>query len=421
MKKGETIAELDPSYFDIAIEKAEIAVSLAQANYRLKARGASDSDVRIMQLGLDSDLASYESAVEQSRGDYELSKESSDAAKTSLANVRRQSEIASANAEIALSSALLDVEIASGSLATITFQESEKYANLRSRLVFETGQLISLMERHLFDADILLGVTDANRHLNDSYETYLSAKNSSLKNRAETEFVETNRTFLEFYPKWKAFRQGGTESDIQLEGLAQELKTAASAMNRSLSAVTEVLKATAPSQYFPQSSIDSTLASFEVALSSMKSETASYAMTAQSVSEAKTSMDAKVLAAQNALGVARKKASLAELALQKTQAEGENSIELAEQKVLQAEIAMKTSEAKMRATVSKESSNLDISKIELESRTSADFMELEPLRIAVTSAQKALDEAKKRREDAFLRSPVDGKIVRLVGAEGGSS
>lgn len=421
MKKGETIAELDPSYFDIAIEKAEIAVSLAQANYRLKARGASDSDVRIMQLGLDSDLASYESVVEQSRGDYELSKESSDAAKTSLANVRRQSEIASANAEIALSSTLLDVEIASGSLATVTFQESEKYANLRSRLVFETGQLISLMERHLFDVDILLGVTDANRHLNDSYETYLSAKNSSLKNRAETEFVETNRTFLEFYPKWKAFRQGGTESDIQLEGLAQELKTAASAMNRSLSAVTEVLKATAPSQYFPQSSIDSTLASFEVALSSMKSETASYAMTAQSVSEAKTSMDAKVLAAQNALGVARKKASLAELALQKTQAEGENSIELAEQKVLQAEIAMKTSEAKMRATISKESSNLDISKIELESRTSSDFMELEPLRIAVTSAQKALDEAKKRREDAFLRSPVDGKIVRLAGAEGGSS
>lgn len=107
--------------------------------------------------------------------------------------------------------------------------------------------------------------------------------------------------------------------------------------------------------------------------------------------------------------------------MQKTQAEGENSIELAEQKVLQAEIAMKTSEAKMRATVSKESSNLDISKIELESRTSADFMELEPLRISVTSAQKALEEAKKRREDAFLRSPVDGKIVRLAGAEGGSS
>jgi multidrug resistance efflux pump len=359
--------------------------------------------------------------MEQSRGDYELSKESLDAAKTSLANVRRQSEIASANAEIALSSALLDVEIASGSLATVTFQESEKYANLRNRLIFETGQLISLMERHLFDVDVLLGVTETNRHLNDSYEAYLSAKNSSLKNRADTEFVETNRTFLEFYSKWKAFRQGGIESDIQLESLSQDLRTSASFMNRSISAVVEVLKATMPSQYFSQSSIDSTLASFESALSSMKSETASYAITAQSLSEAKTSMDAKVLAAQNALGVARKKVSLAELAFQKTQAEGENSMELAEQKVSQAEIAMGTSEAKMRATVSKESSDLDISKIELESRTSVDPMELEPLRIAVTSAEKALDEAKKRREDAFLRSPVDGKIVRLAGAEGGSS
>lgn len=192
-------------------------------------------------------------------------------------------------------------------------------------------------------------------------------------------------------------------------------------MNRTLSAVTESLKATVPSQYFPQSSIDFTLASFESALASMKSETAAYAMTVQSVSEAKTSMDAKVLSARNALSIARKKVSLAELAAQKSRAEGENSVELAAQKVSQAEIAMETSEAKMRATISKESSDLDISKLELEGRTNVDPVELEPLRIAVTSAEKALDEAKKRREDAFLRSPADGKVVRIAGAEGGSS
>lgn len=113
------------------------------------------------------------------------------------------------NANSSFASAELDMRVASGNLSVTRLQETEKYENLRDRLAMESGQMVSILQKNLFDVDVLLGVTEANRHYNDAYDSYLSARDSSKRASAETAFSRASEQFAEFYSKWTEFRKGG--------------------------------------------------------------------------------------------------------------------------------------------------------------------------------------------------------------------
>jgi hypothetical protein len=51
--------------------------------------------------------------------------------------------------------------------------------------------------------DEILGVTDLNKNLNNSYEIYLSAKNDVYKNEAKTLFVQNNAEFARLRAEYK--------------------------------------------------------------------------------------------------------------------------------------------------------------------------------------------------------------------------
>ena len=72
---------MDSTYLGIAVEKARIALELTEANYALKARASSDSDVKISEGQLESANASYESVASQSASDESAAEESLSAAK----------------------------------------------------------------------------------------------------------------------------------------------------------------------------------------------------------------------------------------------------------------------------------------------------------------------------------------------------
>lgn len=138
VKKGEAIALLDSAYLDLAIDKAEVALDAAEANYALKAKGAADSDLKISERQLESAAASYGSAIEQAEIDRKQAKDALDASESELAAAKRQAEISEVTAVSALDAAALDVQVASGTLRTTKLQETEKYENLRGRLVMES-------------------------------------------------------------------------------------------------------------------------------------------------------------------------------------------------------------------------------------------------------------------------------------------
>lgn len=206
-----------------------------------------------------------------------------------------------------------------------------------------------------------------------------------------------------------------------IEGLSEELRGVASLTNQTLSTTVEVVKATVDSPSFNQSAINASLTSFENAQASLKTESASYASTILSLREAKTAMDSKIFAAENALDIAEKKLELSVTNLRKSETEGEISSESASQKVSQAQLTLEATKKKRTSLLVKESAQVEISKIQAESKKFADPVELKPLGIAVESARNSLEEALKRKKDSVLLAPADGKIASVAGTEGGST
>ncbi|MDD2487709.1 MAG: efflux RND transporter periplasmic adaptor subunit [Candidatus Gracilibacteria bacterium] len=416
IKKGEIIASLDSEYLDLAIDKAKIALQIAEANYNLKKRGGTADDINISQKQLESSQASYDSTLSQTDMDIRIAEDNYKISGENLDNAKKQAEINVINSENNLDTAKLDLSTAENNLKSITIQEDEKYMNSENKLLMEAGQLITIIEKNLFDIDSLLGITDGNKSLNDIYEVYLGAKKPSVKLEAENSYREAKTEFDRFYSEWKIFRQN---TDLaKLEEYSLRLKNIASLTNKSLNYSLETLKNSISSSVFSQSSLDSIQLNFENALLNLKNETSSFASTIQTTQELKTSKDLKINSAKDLISSLTQKLKISESALQKTILENQVSINVSTQKLDQSKMALDNSKIKKDTSLIKEKSQIEISKSMLDGKKGADMLELEPLYMAIISAKKNLEEAEKKKEDSFLRSPIDGKIAKISGKAG---
>lgn len=412
VKKWEIIASLDSEYLVLAIDKANIALQIAEANYNLKKRWGTLDDINISEKQLESSQASYDSTLSQTDMDIRIAEDNVKITWENLNNAKKQVQINELNSKNNLDTTKLDYTTAENNLALITSQEEEKYKNSENKLLMEAGQLITIIEKNLFDIDSLLWISDTNKNINDSYEVYLWAKNTSTKNLAENSYREARQEFDKFYTDWKIFRQS---SDLtQLQTYSLQLKNVSSLTNKSLNYTLDTLKNSITSSNFTQSSLDSFQSNFENALSSLKNETASFATILQITGEAKTTMDFKISTAKDQVTSLSQKIKIWETTLQKTILENEVLLSLATQKLDQAKMTLDNSLIKKDTSLTKEKSQIEISKSTLESKKWADSLELEPLYMAIVSAKKNLEEAEKKKEDSFLRSPIDWKISNIA-------
>lgn len=412
VKKWDTIASLDTAYLDLAIDKTQIALKIAEANYNLKKRWGTSDDINISEKQLESSQASYDSTLSQVEMDIKIAKDNYKIAQENLENTKKQTEINELNSQNNLDTQALDLYTAENNLKLTTSQEIEKYKNSQNKLIMEAGQLITVLEKNLFDIDNLLWISDTNKTINDSYEIYLGAKNSASKIQAENSYREARTEFDIFYADWKIFRQGNDLS--RLEELAMRLKNTSSLTNKSLNYTIETLKNSITSSSFTQGSLDSFLSSFENALSNLKNETSWFALTLQLTQEGKTSMDYKINSANDLVANLKQKLKIWETTLQKTILENEVLIKLATQKLDQAKMTLDNSLIKKDTSLTKEKSQIEISKSLLENKKWSDSLELEPLYMAIVSAKKNLEEAQRKKEDAYLRSPIDWKVTNIA-------
>ena len=412
VKKWEIIASIDTEYLVLAIDKAKIALQIAEANYNLKKRWWTLDDINIWEKQLESSQASYDSTLSQADMDIRIAEDNLRISWENLDNAKKQAEINELNSKNNLDTAKFDLITSENNLKLVTLQEEEKYKNSENKLLMEAWQLITIIEKNLFNIDSLLWISDSNRTINDSYEIYLWAKNSSSKTQAENSYREAKSEFDKFYTDWKAFRQ---DSDFtKLEEFSLRLKNVSSLTNKALNYTIETLKNSIASSGFTQSTLDSFQTDFENALSGLKNDTSSFAITLQVTQEAKTSMEFKINTARDQITSLTQKLKISEAILQKTILENEVLINLANQKVEQAKIAQDNSKIKKDTSLIKEKSQIEISKSTLESKKWADSLELEPLYMAIVSAKKNLEEAEKKKEDSFLKSPIDWKIAKIA-------
>lgn len=67
-------------------------------------------------------------------------------------------------------------------------------------------------DANLYNADEILGMSDANRMKNDSYEVYLSAKDSTLKSKAENDWIKAATLLSEAKSLLNALPSGNNDS-----------------------------------------------------------------------------------------------------------------------------------------------------------------------------------------------------------------
>lgn len=411
VKVWDIIATLDSSYLDLSIEKAKIALSIAEANYNLKKRWGTISEINISQKQLESSKASYDATLAQGEMDIKIAEDGLKIALENVENIKKQAEVNKLNAINNLETSKLDLQNLQNNLKLTETQELQKYQNTQNKVVMEAWQLISIIEKNLFDIDVLLGISDSNRYLNDSFETYLWAKNTSYKTQAENSYREAKAEFDKFYTNWKTFRQNGDLS--LLSKYITDLKNSASLTNKTLNYTISTLKNSISSSSFSQTTLDSNISNFENALLNLKNESSAFAITTQTLEETKTSMDYKIASLNDSTKSLEQKIKINEANLEKVNLENEVSINTADQKLTQAKIALENAKIKNETWIIKEKSQVEISKSNLDSKTTSDQLELEPLYMAILNAKKNLEEAIKKKDDSILKSPISWKIVNI--------
>lgn len=413
VEKWEIIAELDDTYLNINIDKATLSLKTAQSNYEIKKRWWTENEIDIQSKQLDANIVSFESVKSQTEIDLQTALDNKQISKDNLENIQKQIELTLLNAQNNIDTSKIDLQIAQDNANYTISQEEEKYTNAQNKLLMEVGQIITIIEKNLFDIDMLLWISDSNKYQNDSFEIYLWSKNSSSKNIAENNYRETKKVFDSFYSEWKIYRQ--TPELSKWDEYMNQLKEIWSWVNKTLNSTLDVLKNSITSTSLSQITIDNYISNFEKALSDSKTTLANFSSFMQTTAEIKTSADVKIDASKNQVISTQQKLKIAEANYQKILLENDILLSWAKQKLDQANIQIENTKLKNESLLSKENSQVDISKTLLESKSQVDILDLEPFIIAIATAKKNLEEATKKKEDAKLYSPISGKIVDITG------
>lgn len=417
VKAWDKIASLDSSYLDLSIDKSKIALDIAKLNYEIKKKWVSNTELDISQKQLDKDFISMDSSIKEIDNSLEETKYNLETAKKNLENTKKQTQIDEIWAKNTFDNAKIDYDNSISNLNLTKKQEEEKYKNIANKLIMETGQMISNNEKYLYDLDILLWISDANKYQNDSYEIYLWAKNNSLKTLSENTYRETKSLFDDFYISWQEYRKNiDSITNLnydELSNYSYKMKDISSNLNKTLSYTIDLLKNSISSSNFAQTTIDSYITNFENSLSNSKNDTANYMILLQTVSEAKTSMDIKIDSAEKLVLTSSWKLNTANSSLEKVKLQNEISIDNSLEKLNSLNLDIKALEIKKLNSKALANSQVDISKATLENKKNVDNLDIEPFYMAILQAQKTLDEAIKKKQDSILFSPIDWKIAQI--------
>ncbi|EKD66279.1 MAG: efflux transporter, RND family, MFP subunit [uncultured bacterium (gcode 4)] len=94
-----------------------------------------------------------------------------------------------------LKNATLLVKNAQTNLDNFEKNSEENLNSIYENLKVGMSSALVNLDASVTQADIILGVTDKNKYINDNYEMYLGAKNSSLKTSAENIFREVKNSY----------------------------------------------------------------------------------------------------------------------------------------------------------------------------------------------------------------------------------
>ena len=180
VKKWQLLATLDGN---------EVKTQYSSAKQMLASLWAMYNNTKKM---FDAQIKSMEAKVAQAKAGMEWLKtwlgDTQKITKEQLATAEKQVK----QAEIGLQTAKTNLE---HTKQVLRQKEQDIYSNSKNAL----AQSRILLENFIIFVDQLFGISDRNKHSNDAFETYLSAKNTALKEEIKTDWRKLNAK----YENWK--------------------------------------------------------------------------------------------------------------------------------------------------------------------------------------------------------------------------
>jgi len=167
------------------------------------------------ELSIKNDLESARVQLENAKvtkdNTYLTTAKQLEIAQGQLANIKTNRSNTEITTWESLKNATLLVKNAQTNLDNFEKNSEENLNSIYENLKVGVSSASVNLDASVTQADIILGVTDKNKYINDSYEMYLGAKNSSLKTSAENTFREVKSG----YDKFLSTNYGTSKSSIE--------------------------------------------------------------------------------------------------------------------------------------------------------------------------------------------------------------
>ena len=180
VKKGQLLATLDGNEVKTQFASAKQMLNSLQGMYK-NTEKMFDAQIRSMQAKVLQAKTAMEGMKTWVGDTQKITKEQ-------LATAEKQVE----QAKVGLETAKTNLE---HTKQVLKQKEKDIYSNSKNAI----AQTKILLNNFLVFVDQLFGVSDKNKHKNDAFESYLSAKNTSLKEDIKNDWLQLN----EKYENWK--------------------------------------------------------------------------------------------------------------------------------------------------------------------------------------------------------------------------
>ncbi len=191
VKKWDIIATIDDKDAQNSIAQAQI--SLDNANISFKELYEEVDGSKIMQAK--NSINNTEKSIEISKQEIENLKVSQNfnisKQEKSIETAKKDLITLQTNLETAKKDFELTKKTQENSLSNTISSKSTTIKNIEDSFSSELTAMSKIIET----SDYILGVTDANKYKNNSYETYLWAKNTSFKTQAETSLLKAINSY----------------------------------------------------------------------------------------------------------------------------------------------------------------------------------------------------------------------------------
>lgn len=419
VKKDQLIAELDKEDVNNTIKQAELSLSDAQIKLQDLLNGAEYKDILNAEnsvttaankiLTLENDLDNLSRDRENKSRDYDnqITQKKNDIA--SNGNDIRNKQIQLVNAKNELITLERSEEKGlTDSDVDLTKTLSDAYTNAKKQIID--------LENALYDADEIIGVSDANRSKNDAYEIYIGAKNSTLKTQAENNWRDTNSVFLDSKTAYNSLSSTAQNSD-EILGFLNTLLTSYDRLIDLGKNGQEMMNASITSSSFSQSDIDSKAATFSSITSMAQSN---YNTIKSTIANIQKLTDPELKKAQSTNTINSKKQSIidAEFSLSKLMNDTATKLQNDLDKLYSdRDYALNNYDSQIKQK------NLDIES----ARNSLEYaqeslrvlkawatsVELSQARNNVAKQRLALDNARKNLDKYELTAPFDGTVRKI--------